>query len=42
MFYDVDLSIQLIEWLEILREQGFEAVIFYIFSLHPNSMRVLQ
>ena len=37
-----DLSLRLIEWLELLRILGFSKVFVYFFSIHPNMERVLK
>ncbi|CAL4066096.1 unnamed protein product [Meganyctiphanes norvegica] len=39
-FYDI--SIKLVEWLELLNILGVSKVFFYEFNVHPNISRVLQ
>ena len=42
MFVMTDLSLKLVEWLEVLRLQGYEKVFIYVYSVHPNVERVRE
>ena len=37
-----DVSIRLIEWIELLRALGVEKIIFHILAVHPNVMKVIS
>lgn len=37
-----DISVRLVEWLELNRALGVEKVYFYYFSIHPNITKTLQ
>ena len=39
-FVNQDFSLRLIEWLEVLRAQGYEKAIIYVHSVHENVMKV--
>ncbi|XP_071529386.1 uncharacterized protein [Panulirus ornatus] len=41
-YYHNDFSKRLVEWLEILRAEGFGRVFLYATSVHPNLQKVLQ
>jgi len=42
LYYSTDISLILVEWLELLRELGFGKVTFYPYSLHANASKVLR
>jgi len=42
MFFDRDISLRVIEWLEVLREQNYSQVYLYIYSVHPNLLKVIR
>jgi len=42
LFYDRDISMRFIEWLEILRDQGYSRVYLYLYSIHPNLLKVIR
>jgi len=42
LFYDRDISLRVLEWLLILQEQGYSHVYLYIYSVHPNLLKVLR
>jgi len=35
-FPQVDLSVRLVEWLEVIKALGGEGVSFYLMQAHPN------
>ena len=41
-YYHNDFSARLIEWLELLRAQGFSKVFLYATDVHPNIAKVLH
>lgn len=41
-YYHEDVSIQLVEWLELLRALGFARVFLYETDVHPNIEKVLR
>lgn len=41
-YYHEDISIRLVEWLEILRAQDFSQVFLYVAYVHPNITKVLR
>lgn len=41
-YYNNDFSWRLVEWLELLRAQGFGQVFLYNSGVHPNITKVLQ
>ena len=40
-FLTEDISLKLIEWLELLRLQGFHKVFIYELNAHPNITKVV-
>ena len=41
-YYNIDFSIRLIEWLELMRILGVNQVFLYSFSTHPNMEKVMN
>ncbi|ROT75108.1 hypothetical protein C7M84_006394 [Penaeus vannamei] len=41
-YYHEDFSVRMVEWLEILRAQGFARVFLSVTDIHPNLERVLR
>ena len=41
-FPDTDISVRLIEWIELLTALGVDKIFFYKFSVHPNVTKVLD
>lgn len=41
-YYQEDFSVRLVEWLELLRAQGFGQVFLYVTDVHPNITEVLR
>lgn len=41
-YYQEDFSVRLVEWLELLRAQGFVQVFLYVADVHPNITEVLR
>lgn len=41
-YYHEDFSVRLVEWLELLRAQGFNQVFLYVTDVHPNITLVLR
>ncbi|XP_042877223.1 uncharacterized protein LOC122256526 [Penaeus japonicus] len=41
-YYHEDFSVRMVEWLEILRAQGFAKVFLSVTDIHPNLERVLR
>ncbi len=41
MYVTNDISQRLAEWFEILKEQGFEFIYIYVYSVHANVLKVL-
>ncbi|XP_045115112.1 uncharacterized protein LOC123506833 [Portunus trituberculatus] len=41
-YYHEDFSLRLVEWLELLRAQGFSQVFLYVTDVHPNINKVLR
>lgn len=37
-----DFSVQMVEWLEILRQQNVDRVFIYHLQIHPNVTKVLE
>ena len=42
IFVDQDVSMRLVEWLEVLRQQGYDTVFVYVVHVHPNVLKVLR
>ena len=40
LYVNHDISLRLVEWLEILRQQKYDKVFLYVIDLHPNMTRV--
>lgn len=41
-YYHKDFSARLVEWLELLKAQGFGKVFLYVTDVHPNITIVLR
>ncbi|KAG0720361.1 hypothetical protein GWK47_048638 [Chionoecetes opilio] len=41
-YYHEDFSTRLVEWLELMRAQGFSQVFLHVAEVHPNIIKVLR
>ncbi|KAG0728382.1 hypothetical protein GWK47_032609 [Chionoecetes opilio] len=41
-YYHEDFSARLVEWVEVMRAQGFSQVFLYVTDVHPNITKVLR
>ncbi len=42
LYANRDVSLKFVEWLEVLKEQGFSKVAIYVYALHSNVATVLE
>ena len=40
LYANHDISLRLVEWLEVLRQQQYDKVFMYVMEVHPNISRV--
>ena len=40
LYVNHDISLRLVEWMEVLRQQKYDKIFLYIIDVHPNITRV--